>query len=151
MRLNSQQIAEILPQAYPFIMIDRVVEFKKGESLTAIKNITGTEWIFEGQARQSGVFPETLLIEAAAQATIVFCRLSKEGEGASDMKVLLGRVRAEFFNPVRVGDQVTLKTLSGKMLGTSGYMDVGVSVSAERIADIQIMYSIAGDHETYQK
>ncbi|MBI3616986.1 MAG: hypothetical protein HY210_02055 [Candidatus Omnitrophica bacterium] len=68
MELNSNQIAQILPQAYPFLMIDRVADFREGESLTAIKNITGNEWVFEGQSCQTGAFPETLLIEAAAQA-----------------------------------------------------------------------------------
>ncbi len=82
MHLNSNQIAAILPQSYPFLMIDRVVDFQKGESLTAIKNITGNEWMWEGQCRPpagaespwdtTNVFPETLLIEAAAQAAILF-------------------------------------------------------------------------------
>lgn len=94
MELNSNQIAQILPQSYPFLMLDRVVDFKKGESLTAVKNITGNEWVFcspltpfganpepsrrdEGQPCQTGVFPETLLIEAAAQAAILFYRAEK--------------------------------------------------------------------------
>ena len=77
MQLNSTQIAQILPQSYPFLMIDRVVDFKKGESLTAVKNITGNQWVFEGQPCQTGVFPETLLIEAAAQAAILFYRAEK--------------------------------------------------------------------------
>lgn len=102
MELNSNQIAQILPQSYPFLMIDRVVAFQKGESLTAIKNITGNEWMFgssveppganparrvEGQCRPpaeqespwgiTNIFPETLLIEAAAQAAILFYRPEK--------------------------------------------------------------------------
>ena len=77
MQLNSNQIAKILPQSYPFLMIDRVVDFKKGESLTAIKNITGNEWFFDDQSCKTGVFPETLLIEAAAQAAILFYRPEK--------------------------------------------------------------------------
>ena len=77
MFLDSNQIARILPQSYPFLMIDRVTAFQKGESLTAIKNITGNEWVFDGQSCPTGVFPETLLIEAAAQAAILFYRPEK--------------------------------------------------------------------------
>jgi hypothetical protein len=112
MFLDSNQIAQILPQSYPFLMIDRVVDFRKGESLTAVKNITGNEWMFgfsaeprganlerrpsttlrpsrrvEGQCRPpaenespwgtTNIFPETLLIEAAAQAAILFYRAEK--------------------------------------------------------------------------
>ncbi len=74
---DDKVIKDILPQSYPFIMIDRIVEFKKGESLTAIKNITGNEWIYEGQNVKNNIFPETLLIEAAAQAALVLYGLRK--------------------------------------------------------------------------
>ena len=141
MHLNSSQIAVILPQSYPFLMIDRVVDFKKGESLTAIKNITGNEWVFEGQPCQAGVFPETLLIEAAAQAAILFYRLNKAGQN-SKSKIFLGRAKAEFLKPVHVGDQLRLKTATYKMLATSGYMDIQASVSEVDVANFEIMYSV---------
>ena len=69
--IDYQTIREILPQAYPFVMIDRIIDFKKGESLTAIKNITGNEWVYDAEHESNPVFPETLLIEAAAQAALV--------------------------------------------------------------------------------
>ena len=141
MELDSNQIARILPQSYPFLMIDRVVDFKKGESLTAIKNITGNEWVFEGQPCQTGVFPETLLIEAAAQAAILFYRLNKAGQN-SKSKIFLGRAKAEFLKPVHVGDQLRLKTATYKMLATSGYMDIQASVSEVDVANFEIMYSV---------
>ena len=122
-------------------MIDRVVDFQKGESLTAVKNITGNEWIFEGQACQTGVFPETLLIEAAAQAAILFYRLNK-AEQDPRLKIFLGRAKAEFLKPVHVGDQLKLKTATYKMLETSGYMDIHASVNETDVANLEIMYSV---------
>lgn len=95
--LEYNELKEILPHAYPFLLIDRVIEVKKGESLTAIKNITANEWCCngaesgawpsvpavsdsagEGRAHlsQSHIFPEVLLIEAAAQAALVLYRVS---------------------------------------------------------------------------
>ena len=168
MQLNSSQIAKILPQSYPFLMIDRVVDFKKGESLTAIKNITGNEWMFgsslmpsganpepgrrvEGRCRSpaeqespwgtTNIFPETLLIEAAAQAAILFYRLNK-GEQNLRSKIFLGRAKAEFLKPVHVGDQLKLKTATYKMLETSGYMDIHASVNETDVANLEIMYSV---------
>ena len=141
MELNSNQIAQILPQSYPFLMIDRVVDFRKGESLTAIKNITGNEWLFEGQPCQTGVFPETLLIEAAAQAAILFYRLNKAQQDPQS-KIFLGRAKAEFLKPVHVGDQLKLKTATYKMLETSGYMDIHASVNETDVANLEIMYSV---------
>lgn len=148
MHLNSTQIAQILPQSYPFLMIDRVVDFKKGESLTAIKNITGNEWFFEGQSCQAGAFPETLLIEAAAQAAILFYRLNNE-ERSITSRIFLGQAKAEFARPAHAGDQLILKTLSGKMLKTGGYMDVRASVKEEKIADVQIFYSLSAPSKKY--
>ena len=69
--IDHQTIKKILPQAYPFLLIDRVEEFKAGESLVAIKNITANEWPFEQDDRDQVYFPPTLLIEAAAQAALV--------------------------------------------------------------------------------
>ena len=57
--------------------IDKIIDFKKDESLTATKLITGNEWCFEGGKIESDVFPETLLIEAAAQTGLCLYHLSK--------------------------------------------------------------------------
>jgi len=70
--LDYEQLKKILPQAYPFLLIDRVENIQPGQSLTATKNITANEWPFtEGRERVQH-YPETLLIEAAAQAALVF-------------------------------------------------------------------------------
>ncbi len=141
MEIDSNQIQRILPQSYPFLMIDRVVDFKKGESLTAIKNITGNEWFFEDRCRPLNIFPETLLIEAAAQAAILFYRLNKAEQNPKS-KIFLGRAKAEFLKPVHVGDQLKLKTATYKMLETSGYMDIHASVNETDVANLEIMYSV---------
>ncbi len=73
--LTHNDLKQILPQAYPFLMIDRVEEYIEGKSLIAIKNITADEWFFqnhEDPLNTTQHFPETLLIEAAAQAALVF-------------------------------------------------------------------------------
>jgi len=89
--LEYDQLKDILPHTYPFLLIDRVIDYTPGESLTAVKNITANEWSFGGfgqtvpreagglsdsrqlsdvgsQSKEMEIFPETLLIEAAAQA-----------------------------------------------------------------------------------
>ena len=72
--LDHDALRKILPQAHPFLMIDRVQEYIEGESLIAIKNITADEWFFQDAFEGSSQiqhFPETLLIEAASQAALV--------------------------------------------------------------------------------
>ena len=72
--LTLDDLKHILPQAYPFLMIDRVEQYIEGKSLTTIKNITANEWFFQNDEdpfHPTKHFPETLLIEAAAQAALV--------------------------------------------------------------------------------
>ena len=140
--LSHQQLRQILPQDYPFLMIDKVVEFKKGESLTAIKNITGNEWLFEGQSYQTGIFPETIIIEAAAQATLLLYHLSKIKDGEGRPKYIFGKATANFMNRVHIGDQLKIVTSATKMLDRLGFMDSKLSVDMTEVADIQIMYSV---------
>ncbi|MBI5149369.1 MAG: hypothetical protein HZA28_01175 [Candidatus Omnitrophica bacterium] len=149
MYLDSNQITQVLPQAYPFVMIDRVVEFKKGESLTAVKNITANEWVFGspltlfganperrpsatalGPSRRGedwhqpiDVFPETLLLEAALQAGLLLYHLSKIKDETEKVKYILGRIKADFKDSVFIGDQVYIKAFANKMMETGGYSD----------------------------
>ena len=74
--LDHNDLKKILPQAYPFLMLDRVLEYTEHKHLTAIKNITADEWFFQDTDEDSNQtktkhLPETLLIEAAAQAALV--------------------------------------------------------------------------------
>ena len=142
MFLDSNQIAQILPQSYPFLMIDRGGDFKKGESLTAIKNITGNEWVFEGQSCQTGVFPETLLIEAAAQAALILYHLSKIKEGEKHPRYILGKLQAEFKTAVFVGDQLEIKAYATKLLYTGGYSDVEITVNSSFVSKMLLIFGV---------
>ncbi|HNN86964.1 MAG TPA: 3-hydroxyacyl-ACP dehydratase FabZ, partial [Pseudomonadales bacterium] len=66
--MDVKEIREYLPHRYPFLLVDRVVELKEGESIVAFKNITINEAIFNGHFPEIPVFPGVLIIEAMAQA-----------------------------------------------------------------------------------
>ena len=140
--LDAKQVAEILPQAYPFILIDRVIDFKRDESLVAVKNITGNEWGFEDRANKTDIFPETLLLEAASQAALVLYHLNKIKEGQKKPKYILGKISADFEKSVSAGDQISIKAYANKMLDTGGYSDIDVTKDGERVAHIEIIYSV---------
>lgn len=139
---DINQIKKILPQAYPFLMIDRIVDFKKGESLIAIKNITGNEWCFDGDVNAAYHFPETLLIEAAAQAALCVYQLSKIAPSELMPKYVLGRISAEIKDVVSIGDQLVLKACANKMLENGGYSDVFVFIGDVEVAKIEVIYSV---------
>lgn len=141
MNLEEINIEKILPQAHPFIMIDRVVDFKKGESLTAVKNVTANEWFFKNAGPMPHL-PETLLVEAAAQTAVLFAVLNGDEKGADNSTFILGKIDAEFNGRAGIGDQMQIKTSNFKMMKTNGFIDVEVHVEAESIAKLNIFYSL---------
>ena len=123
-------------------MIDKIVEYEEGQSLSAIKNITGGEWIYEnGYDLLGGRFPETLIIEAAAQTALAYFHAN---DGFTEgKKIFLGKVDAEFFHEVKVGDRLTFKTGSFKKMGKSGFISVVCSRGDEAIASVQVFYGLS--------
>ncbi|MFN9519477.1 MAG: 3-hydroxyacyl-ACP dehydratase FabZ, partial [Bacteroidota bacterium] len=65
--LNAQQIAQILPHKYPFLLVDKVIEIGKNH-IVAVKNVTYNEPFFPGHFPNNPVMPGVLIIEAMAQA-----------------------------------------------------------------------------------
>ena len=137
--LDYQQLKEILPHAYPFLLIDRVEEYKEGERLVAVKNITGNEWTSGGG--ETPVFPEVLLIEAAAQAALVLYHVSKIKSGPKP-RYVLGRAKAEFHDFLLVGDNLRILAFADKMLDTGGYSTINLSKGSRIIGKITIIYSV---------
>ncbi len=141
MIIDHNQLQKILPHAYPFLLIDRVLEYKKGESLLAIKNITADEWPFNDFAFKTSVFPETLLIEAAAQAALVLYHVSKVKEGEPRPKYMLGRTKGEFEKRIIIGDVIFFR-VTAKILSWGGYNVIQISGAKENVAIIQIIYRV---------
>lgn len=140
--LTYQQLKDILPQAYPFLLIDRVEEIKEGESLVAIKNITVNEWACMGYSSEGDVFPQTLLIEAAAQTAMVLYNISMVEEGEKRPQYVLGKVKVEFSEFVSVGDQIRIKAHATKMVKTGGVSDIELFVNSQKVADMFLFFSV---------
>ena len=67
--MDIYEVLEYLPHRYPFLLIDRVVDFEPGKSLVAIKNVSINEPFFPGHFPRHPVMPGVLILEALAQAT----------------------------------------------------------------------------------
>jgi len=110
MNMDIQQILQHLPHRYPFLMIDRVTEFKAGESLVGYKNVTYNEPFFVGHFRERPVMPGVLILEAMAQATgLLAFRTVERGAKRDSLYFLVGIDKARFKRPVEPGDQLILK------------------------------------------
>ena len=123
-------------------MIDRIEEFKKDEYLIAVKNITGNEWVYGNRQCHTHVFPETLIIEAAAQAALSFLNLSKEHLTKESERFVIGKTKSEFYHSIYIGDQIHFKTGAFRFTHKNGYIDVSAFKSSEKIADVTIFYSL---------
>lgn len=140
--LEIDEIQRILPQSYPFLMIDRIIDYKKGEYLTAVKNITGNEWCFQGDQPNTSHFPETLLIEAAAQAALAFNFLNEQSPINPIPKYLLAQFKSEFFTPVYIGEQLTSTIVGYRNLERQGFVDLKQVTDLKEVSEMRIFYGI---------
>lgn len=106
--LNYEDIVKILPQRYPFLMIDRVLELDPGKRVVALKNVSYNEEFFSGHFPGEPIMPGVLIIEAMAQASIVLFYADKEANRAKKTNYYLGSVKVRFFHPVAPGDQLKI-------------------------------------------
>jgi 3-hydroxyacyl-[acyl-carrier-protein] dehydratase len=106
--LDIHQILNILPHRYPFLLIDRVLELKRKESIVAIKNVTINEPFFSGHFPGLPIMPGVLIIEAIAQAGGALL-LTELEDRSNKLMVFTGIERAKFRRPVSPGDQLRIE------------------------------------------
>ena len=108
--LDINQIKEFLPHRYPMLLVDRVLHWEAGKSITAIKNVTANEEFFNGHFPNKPVMPGVLMIEAMAQAAALLSFLTMgQKPDENTLVYFLGIDNARFKRPVEPGDQLKLQ------------------------------------------
>ncbi|MCC5852138.1 MAG: 3-hydroxyacyl-ACP dehydratase FabZ [Alkalimonas sp.] len=107
--LEVQDIMALLPHRYPFLLIDRVLDYTPGESLTAIKNVTINEPIFTGHFPGRPIFPGVLILEAMAQATGILGFKTAAERSENELYLFAAIDDARFKKPVVPGDTMVLE------------------------------------------
>ena len=117
--LDISTILDTLPNRYPFLLIDRVIEYTAFESITAIKNVSINEPFFQGHFPGHPIMPGVLILESMAQATGMLAFYSNKARSESGhVYYLVGIDKARFKKPVTAGDQLVLKaTLTRELRG----------------------------------
>src|SRR5437773_2697413 len=107
--LEAADIAAILkalPQRYPFLMVDRIINMRDDESAIGIKNVTYNEPQFVGHFPNNPVFPGVLMVEGMAQTAGVICVLARMGGDRPKQVFFLTIDKAKFRKPVVPGDTI---------------------------------------------
>ena len=108
--MEIQEILDTLPHRYPFLLIDRVLAYEAGKSITALKNVTINEPFFKGHFPNHPVMPGVLIIEAMAQAAAILSFKTHERKADNHSVIyFVGIDNARFKKPVRPGDQLMLE------------------------------------------
>jgi 3-hydroxyacyl-[acyl-carrier-protein] dehydratase len=103
-----QEILKILPQRYPFLLVDRILETDGADYMVGIKNVTINEPFFQGHFPEHPVMPGVLLVEALAQVGVVLL-LSSDPNRDSKLVYFSGIDKCKFRQPVIPGDQLRIE------------------------------------------
>lgn len=138
--VDLQTIFEALPHRYPFLLIDRVVDYEKLEWLTALKNVTFNEPYFMGHFPSKPVMPGVLILEALAQASGVHAYLSADEEREGNPLYYLVKIdKAKFSKIVVPGDQLMLNVQRKRMLRGMGLYECQAVVDEKTVASAEIL------------
>jgi len=139
--INVEQIQELLPHRYPFLLVDRVVEIVPDVSVVALKNVTINEPFFQGHFPGHPVMPGVLIIEAMAQAAGLLTQLSRrfKGDKGSPLFYLVKVDNARFSAPVVPGDQLRFEVSQKRLVRGMGLFVARSLVDGKEVASCELM------------
>src|SRR5215204_7814982 len=140
--LDITQILSLLPHRYPFLLVDKIVEYEQGKRVVGIKNVTLNEPFFQGHFPGAPVMPGVLIIEAMAQVGAVLAL--REIEDRDQKLVLFTGIReARFRRPVVPGDTLVLEVTAMRIGSRVQRMRGEAKVEGQIAADAEIMSVVA--------
>jgi 3-hydroxyacyl-[acyl-carrier-protein] dehydratase len=138
--MEIREIMKLLPHAYPFLLVDRILEIEPGKRIVGIKNVTYNEPFFPGHFPGSPIMPGVLLLEAMAQTAGVLAFMSVPEEDRKGAVYFLGLENVRFRKIVTPGDQLRMEVEIKKHrrsiwdFSAKGLVDGKVVVEAELLA-----------------
>lgn len=140
MQLNYNQIQEILPHRYPFLLVDRILEVEPGVRAEGVKQLSGNEIFFQGHFPDYAVFPGVLQIEALAQVGGVALLMLEENKGR--LPVFAGVDKVRFRGQVRPGDTLHLSARITRRRGDFGFGEAEATVDGRVVCQASLMFAL---------
>jgi beta-hydroxyacyl-ACP dehydratase FabZ len=136
--MDNFEVAAILPQRYPFLLVDRVVEIDIGRRIIALKNVTVNEPFFSGHFPGRPLMPGVLLCEALVQAGGILAHATApDSMGRGKIAMLTALDRARFRQKVVPGDQLRLEVEAVRRRGSFWRMRGAASVAGKVVAELE--------------
>ncbi|MFB3850885.1 MAG: 3-hydroxyacyl-ACP dehydratase FabZ [Acidobacteriota bacterium] len=136
--INIEEIMSILPHRYPFLLVDKIIEFETGKRIVGIKNVTINEPFFQGHFPGKPVMPGVLIIEAMAQVGAVL--MLKDMENREDKLALFAGIdEARFRKPVVPGDIVRFEVEVLKVKSVTAKLHGKAFVGDELVCEATVL------------
>lgn len=140
--IDIHQIKNYLPHRYPFLLIDRVIDFTPEETLTALKNVTVNEPFFAGHFPNRPVMPGVLILEAMAQACAIFASQGREDIDLENrVYYFTGIDKARFKRPVEPGDQLIFEVELVRKIKNMYKCKGEARVDGELVTSAELMFT----------
>ena len=138
--LRIEDIKEIIPHRYPFLLVDRILEIEPMKRAVGIKNVSVNEEFFQGHFPDKPIMPGVLLLEAMAQVGGVAMLYPEENRGK--IALFAGMDKVKFRKPVVPGDQVRMVAELIKVRGTTGKLWAEAFVDGELVAEAEFLFAL---------
>lgn len=143
--LDINQIKEIIPHRYPFLLVDKIMEMEPGKRAVGIKNVTVNEPFFQGHFPGCPVMPGVLIIEAMAQVGAV--SVLSMPEFAGKLALFAGVEKAKFRRRVIPGDTLKIEVEMVKLRGKIGKARAVARVGEDLAAEAELMFAVTENKE----
>lgn len=140
MKLSSNEIENIIPHRYPFLLVDKIIDGEIGKWAKGLKSVTVNEHFFQGHFPGHHVMPGVLIIEALAQVGAVAILSLEENKGK--IVFFAGIKSARFKKEVVPGDQLLLECSLEKQKGNIGFGKATAYVDGEIACQAELTFAI---------
>ncbi|MFP4015621.1 MAG: 3-hydroxyacyl-ACP dehydratase FabZ [Halanaerobiales bacterium] len=135
------QIQNLLPHRYPFLLVDRIEKIEDGERIVGLKNVTMNEEFFQGHYPGHPIMPGVLIVESMAQVG-GFLMMQDMDDPEEKLPFFAGIDKARFRRPVVPGDQLRIEAEMIKSRGRIAKIKATAYVDEEVAAEAELMFAI---------
>ncbi len=139
--LDTADIQGVIPNRYPFLLVDRILEYVHKERIVGIKNVTMNEPFFQGHFPEKPIMPGVLILEALAQTGSTL--LLRDSEFAGRLALFAAMDKVKFRKPVTPGDQLRLEMVTQKIKEDFVRMDGMALVNGELVCEGEFTFTLS--------